>query len=165
MDPEREFAEYVNGLAKTLGDADRVAPLGDYCRGLMLSGDRKSVEPMAALVAPRRAGAKPQSLHHFVAKAEWSDAQMLTAIREAVLPAPCSIDCCTTRSCCRSTARAIASVSTPSSSPNTSRRARYRGHRKCWSENPADRARRPPRSHPADPRTPGEFYFVENGET
>jgi SRSO17 transposase len=84
MDREQEFAEYVSVLAQTLGHADRVGPLGDYCRGLMLSGERKSVEPMAALVAPRRASAKHQSLHHFVAKAEWSDTQMLSAVRPSV---------------------------------------------------------------------------------
>ena len=41
---------------------------------------------MAALVVPRRASAKHQSLHHFVANAEWSDTQMLSAVRQAVLP-------------------------------------------------------------------------------
>ena len=87
MDREQEFARYVSGLAETLEHADRVGPLGDYCRGLMLSGDRKSVEPMAALVAPRRASAKHQSMHHFVAKAEWSDAALLGAVRRQVLPA------------------------------------------------------------------------------
>jgi SRSO17 transposase len=87
MDQEREFASYVGALSKTLAHADRVGPLGDYCRGLMLSGDRKSVEPMAALVAPQRASAKHQSMHHFVAKAEWSDAALLTAVRQEVLPA------------------------------------------------------------------------------
>ena len=87
MDREREFAQYVSALAETLEHADRVEPLGDYCRGLMLSGDRKSVEPMAALVAPQHAGAKDQSMHHFVAKAEWSDAALLAAVRQEVLPA------------------------------------------------------------------------------
>ena len=87
MDQERLFARYVGSLAQTLQHADRVEPLGDYCRGLMLSGDRKSVEPMAALVAPRRASAKHQSMHHFVAKAQWSDAALLAAVRAEVLPA------------------------------------------------------------------------------
>ena len=58
MDREQDLARYVSALAETLQHADRVGPLGDYCRGLMLSGDRKNVEPMAALVAPRRASAK-----------------------------------------------------------------------------------------------------------
>jgi SRSO17 transposase len=87
MDREQEFAKYVSALAETLEHADRVGPLGDYCRGLMLSGDRKSVEPMAALVAPRGTSAKHQSMHHFVAKAAWSDAALLAAVRQQVLPA------------------------------------------------------------------------------
>ena len=87
MDKEEEFAKYVNALSETLLHADRVGPMHDYCRGLMLSGDRKSVEPMAALVAPQRAGAKHQSMHHFVAKAEWCNIAMLAAVRQAVLPA------------------------------------------------------------------------------
>ena len=87
MDKEGEFAQYVSTLSETLAHADRVGPMHDYCRGLMLSGDRKSVEPMAALVAPQRAGAKHQSMHHFVAKAEWSDAALLAAVRQEVLPA------------------------------------------------------------------------------
>lgn len=53
----------------------------------MLSGDRKSVEPTAALVAPHRAGAKHQSMHHFVAKPEWSDVALLAAVRQEMLPA------------------------------------------------------------------------------
>ncbi len=77
MHSEREFAEYVAGLALTLGHADREGPLADYCRGLMLSGERKSVEPMAALLAPASVSAKHQSMHHFVAAAEWSDEKFL----------------------------------------------------------------------------------------
>ena len=87
MDKAGEFAKYVGTLSETLAHADRVGPMHDYCRGLMLSGDRKSVEPMAARVAPQRAGAKHQSMHHFVAKAEWSDAALLAAVRRQVLPA------------------------------------------------------------------------------
>jgi|SRR5665213_1912642 len=85
MDQQGEFAQYVSALAQTLEHADRVGPLGDYCRALMLSGERKSVEPMAALVAPQRASAKHQSMHHFVAKAQWNDAAMLGR---------CALRCC-----------------------------------------------------------------------
>jgi len=53
----------------------------------MLPGDRKSVEPMAARVEPGRVQAAHQSMHHFVAKADWSDAAMLAAMRRTVLPA------------------------------------------------------------------------------
>jgi DDE superfamily endonuclease len=44
-------------------------PLRDYCTGLMLPGERKSVEPMAARTAPARTAAQHQSLLHFVANA------------------------------------------------------------------------------------------------
>ena len=57
-----------------------------YCAGLLLPGDRKSVEPMAARVQPGRVRAAHQALHHFVAKADWSDAAVLAAVRARVLP-------------------------------------------------------------------------------
>jgi SRSO17 transposase len=81
------FAAYVNGLASVIGHADRVGPLHDYCTGLMLPGDRKSVEPMAARTAPERTAAQHQSLLHFVGNAGWSDAAVLAKVREMVLPA------------------------------------------------------------------------------
>ena len=62
------------------------APLRSYCTGLLLPGERKSVEPMAARVQPGRVQAAHQSLHHFVAKAEWSDEAVLAAVRAQVLP-------------------------------------------------------------------------------
>ena len=85
-DGEARFAAYVATLGKSLGHADRVAPFRSYCTGLLLPGDRKSVEPMAARVAPGRVRAAHQSLHHFVAKAEWSDEAVLAAVRSQVLP-------------------------------------------------------------------------------
>ncbi len=84
---ESRFAAYVEALASALGHADRVAPLKAYCTGLLLPGDRKSVEPMAARVEPGRVQAAHQSLHHFVAKADWSDDAVLDAVRAQVLPA------------------------------------------------------------------------------
>jgi SRSO17 transposase len=65
---------------------DRHGPLASYCTGLLLPGDRKSVEPMAARIAPDEVGAKHQSLHHFVAKAPWDEAELLSAVRTFVLP-------------------------------------------------------------------------------
>ncbi len=83
---ESRFSAYVERLATTLGHADRVVPLKAYCTGLLLPGERKSVEPMAARVAPGRVQAAHQSLHHFVAKAKWSDDAMLAAVQAQVLP-------------------------------------------------------------------------------
>ena len=83
---EERFDGYVERLGDTLGHADRRGPLRAYCTGLLLPGERKSVEPMAARVEPFRVGAAHQSLHHFVAKAAWDDAALLAAVRDYVLP-------------------------------------------------------------------------------
>src|SRR5258708_38116774 len=84
---ETRFAAYVEGLSSVLGHADRIGPLRDYCTGLLLPGERKSVEPMAAKTAPGRTAAQHQSLLHFVGVATWSDEKGLTKGREMVLPA------------------------------------------------------------------------------
>jgi SRSO17 transposase len=83
---EVRFAAYVEGLAGVLGHADRKSPLRDYCTGLILPGERKSVEPMAAKTAPARTAAQHQSLLHFVGVASWSDEKVLAKVREMVLP-------------------------------------------------------------------------------
>jgi SRSO17 transposase len=49
---EARFASYVGALAEVIGHADRAEPLNDYCVGLLIPGERKNVEPMAAIVAP-----------------------------------------------------------------------------------------------------------------
>ena len=85
-DSESRFAGYVEGLVSVIGHADRAGPLRDYCVGLMLPCERKSVEPMAAVTAPARVAAQHQSLLHFVGNAPWSDERVLAKVREMVLP-------------------------------------------------------------------------------
>lgn len=80
------FSEYVEGLAGVIGHADRIGPLRDYCTGLMMPCERKSVEPMAAVTAPARTAAQHQSLLHFVGQAPWSDEKVLAKVCEMVLP-------------------------------------------------------------------------------
>ena len=63
---QARFASYVEALVEVIGHADRAEPLNDYCVGLLMPGERKSVEPMAAIVAPARVSAKHQSLLHLV---------------------------------------------------------------------------------------------------
>ena len=70
-DSEARFKAYVEGLAGVVGHVDRAGPLRDYCTGLMLPGERMSVEPMAAKTAPT--AAQHQSLLYFVGIAPWSD--------------------------------------------------------------------------------------------
>src|SRR6202158_714489 len=86
-DSEARFAAYVEGLVSVIGHVDRTGPLRDYCTGLMLPGERKGVEPIAATTAPARTAAQHQSLLHFVGIAPWSDEKVLAKVREMVLPA------------------------------------------------------------------------------
>ena len=83
---EARFAVYVEALGTVLGHADRQQPMHDYCLGLLMPIERKSVEPMAAVTAPAQVAAKHQSLLHFVGNAPWSDAAMLAKVGELVLP-------------------------------------------------------------------------------
>jgi len=83
---QRRFAAYIEGLANAAGHADRHTPLKNYCKGLLLPGERKSVEPMAARLAPNDVRRMHQSLHHLVADAPWNDEEMLAEVREYVLP-------------------------------------------------------------------------------
>src|SRR5688500_6580095 len=84
---EKRFTAYVDALASALAHADRKQPFAAYCRGLILPGQRKSIEPIAARVRPEQVSAAHQSLHHLVAKASWSDDALLAAVRAQVLPA------------------------------------------------------------------------------
>ncbi len=110
-DSESRFSAYVEGLVRVIGHADRAGPLRDYCTGLLLPGERKSVEPMAAVTAPGGRAAQHQSLHHFVANAAWSD--------EAVLGRCASW-------CCRRSSGTARSRPGSSTTPAFPRRARTR---------------------------------------
>jgi SRSO17 transposase len=83
---EERFCAYLDELASVMGRVSRVGPMRDYCTGLLLPGERKSVEPMAAVTAPGRVAAQHQSLLHFVSQGGWSDASVLAKVREMVLP-------------------------------------------------------------------------------
>jgi len=84
---EQRFSEYLEHLSSSLGHADRVEPFKAYSLGLLLPGERKSIEPMAARVAPARVSAAHQSLHHFVAEANWSEEALLRSVQSYVVPA------------------------------------------------------------------------------
>src|SRR5437879_2556649 len=80
------FSAYFEGLVSVIGHADRARPLRDYCTGLLMPCERKSVEPIAAVTAPERTAAQHQSLLHFVGEGRWSDEKVLAKVREMVLP-------------------------------------------------------------------------------
>jgi SRSO17 transposase len=82
---KERFEEYVQTLGEAIGHADRHGPLRAYLTGLLLSGERKSVEPMAARIDPRHLSARHQSMHHFVASAPWNEGAVLAVAREYAL--------------------------------------------------------------------------------
>jgi SRSO17 transposase len=84
---QKRFAAYLDRLAQAAGHQDRVTPLKSYCKGLLLPGERKSVEPMAARLCPEDVRQTHQSLHHLVAQAPWSDEHILEVVRHYALPA------------------------------------------------------------------------------
>ena len=84
---EKRFAAYLDSLAQAAGHEDRIAPLKSYCTGLLLPGERKSAEPMAARLCPENVRRTHQSLHHVVAESPWSDGDVLEAVRHYALPA------------------------------------------------------------------------------
>src|ERR1035441_7852329 len=83
---QQRLAAYLDSLAEAAGHADRSAPLKSYCTGLLLPGERKSIEPMAARLAPENVRRMHQSLHHVVTVSPWSDEDLLDWVRNYVLP-------------------------------------------------------------------------------
>jgi SRSO17 transposase len=84
---EARLAAYLDAIVGGLGHARRAAAARAYCTGLLLPGERKSIEPMAARLEPAHVQARHQSLHHVVAQADWDDTAVLAAVRAQVLPA------------------------------------------------------------------------------
>lgn len=78
--------QFLDGMVAVLGHKDRHGPCRDYCLGLLLDGDRKSMEPMAARLAPAATGARHQQLQNFVTHSRWDDEAVLRVVREWVLP-------------------------------------------------------------------------------
>src|SRR6266849_6218451 len=84
---QQRLMRYLDRLTESAGHADRAVPLKSYCTGLLLPGERKSIEPMAARLAPDNVRRMHQSLHHAGADAPWSDDTILEQVRGYVLPA------------------------------------------------------------------------------
>jgi len=75
-------------MIPAVGGGDAKPPLAAGSdTGLLLPGERKSVEPMAARLAPDNVRRTHQSLHHVVAVAAWSDEALLGCTRDYALAA------------------------------------------------------------------------------
>lgn len=83
---EKRFERYCGPIVAALEHADRAAPAQWYLKGLMLPGERKSIEPMAARVCPDNVRSAHQSMHHLVADADWEDRAVLQAVAHEVAP-------------------------------------------------------------------------------
>lgn len=83
---DSRFEQYGQEIAAAMGHSDRQQPAHWYLQGLILPGERKSVEPMAARVCPHNVRAAHQSMHHLVSTSEWSDEAVLAAVARQSLP-------------------------------------------------------------------------------
>jgi SRSO17 transposase len=83
----KRFDAYMERMSRAVGHADRREPLRAYLSGLLLPGERKSVEPMAAKLDPLHVQARHQSLHHFVSQAPWPERNLLRVARDYALAA------------------------------------------------------------------------------
>jgi len=86
-DQIKRLDSLLSRIEEVLGHRDRRKPMRSYCTGLLLAGERKSVEPMAAKLEPGNVRQKHQSLHHFVADSPWNDQAVLDVCVEEVLGA------------------------------------------------------------------------------
>src|SRR4030095_10881986 len=84
---DERFENYLSLLSRELDHADRIEPFRGYLTGLLLPGERKSIEPIAARSDPSRVCARHQSLHHLIAVAYWSDRVLLRVIYQYALSA------------------------------------------------------------------------------
>jgi len=84
---QQRFDQYVALLAEAVDHPDRAQPLRDYCTGLLLPIARKSIEPIAAQIAPENVRAKHQSLQQFITDAPWRDRPALAVAYKYALPA------------------------------------------------------------------------------
>ena len=77
----RYLAEFLDPLTPVLGRSERRVGALRYLQGLLLPGERKSIEPMA-----QRLGVDSQGLQQFVADSPWDDGALWTEIRRKVIP-------------------------------------------------------------------------------
>jgi SRSO17 transposase len=79
---QRYLSEFLDPLIPVLGRRERRVAATRYLQGLLLPGERKSIEPMA-----QRLGIDAQGLQQFVADSPWEEGLLWTEIRRRVLPA------------------------------------------------------------------------------
>ena len=80
---EKSLESFLAGLTASMGRSERRHWAGVYVRGLLLDGERKSVEPMAT-----RLGQSDQALQQFVSQSPWSADVLLEALAKETARSP-----------------------------------------------------------------------------
>ena len=76
-----ELTRFVTPLVATLGRSERRLAATRYVEGLLMPGQRKSIEPLAA-----RLGVDAQSLQQLLTSSPWNEEALWQAIRREVVP-------------------------------------------------------------------------------
>ena len=76
---DARLEEFLERLTPSLGRPDRRRQARSYVTGLLLEGERKSVQPLAGRLGATDNG---QALHHFVAHSAWAHAELLAAMAQ-----------------------------------------------------------------------------------
>ena len=76
-----QFMEFITPLTASLGRTERRLAATRYIAGLLIPGQRKSIQPMA-----ERLGVNLQTLQQFVTDSPWSEEPLWSAIRGQVIP-------------------------------------------------------------------------------
>ena len=84
---ERRFQEYVDHLGTVVGNDARRRGLSDSMTGLLLPGERKSMEPIAERLESGNVSRRHQSIQHFVSEASWKDGPVRERVLGRVVPA------------------------------------------------------------------------------
>ena len=78
---ERRLKRFLGALTPLLGRAERQTHAGEYVRGLLLDGERKSIAPITARVP----GSDVQALRQFVNQSPWAWAPLQAALTTLLL--------------------------------------------------------------------------------
>jgi SRSO17 transposase len=72
---------FLTPVVAKLRRSERRVAAARYVQGLLIPGQRKSVEPMA-----ERLGVDPQGLLQFVSDSPWNDQAVWTVVRQQIIP-------------------------------------------------------------------------------
>ena len=77
----KHLVDFLTPVVAELGRSERRVAAARYVQGLLMPGQRKSVEPMA-----ERLGVDAQGLQQFVSASPWSDQAVWTVVRQQIIP-------------------------------------------------------------------------------